>query len=109
MNHLLGPRQSAQIAVDDDPVEAVVGQRAEAHQRVPWELDSTAQLEDEVNSKKNKNGPAKQWMEGKDFRLAKEIKYIQGQAAEHDARFVTIAPLVIFSTQNGGCTDAGAF
>ena len=24
MNHLLGPRQSAQIAVDDDPVEAVV-------------------------------------------------------------------------------------
>jgi hypothetical protein len=24
MNHLLGPRQSAQIAVDDDPIEAVV-------------------------------------------------------------------------------------
>jgi hypothetical protein len=24
MNHLLGPRQSAQIAVDDDPVEAVI-------------------------------------------------------------------------------------
>jgi len=54
-----------------------------------------------VNSKKNKNGPAKQWMEGKDFRLAKEIKYIQGQAAEHDARFVTIGPLVFFSTQSG--------
>jgi hypothetical protein len=54
-----------------------------------------------VNSKKNKNGPANQWMEGKDFRLAKEIKYIQGQAAEHDARFVTIGPLVFFSTQSG--------
>jgi hypothetical protein len=24
MNHLLGPRQAAQIAVDDDPIEAVV-------------------------------------------------------------------------------------
>ena len=43
-----------------------------------------------MNPKKIKSGPAKQWMKGKDFRLAKEIKYIQRQAAEHDARFVTI-------------------
>jgi hypothetical protein len=40
-------------------------------------------------------------MEGKDFRLAKEIKYIQRQAAEHDGRFVTIGPLVSFSTETG--------
>ena len=40
-------------------------------------------------------------MEGKDFRLAKEIKYIQRQAAEHDGRFVTIGPLVFFSTETG--------
>ena len=35
-------------------------------------------------------------MEGKDFRLAKEIKYIQHQAAKHDGRFVTIGPLAFF-------------
>ena len=40
-------------------------------------------------------------MEGKDFRLAKEIKYIQQQAAKHDGRFVTIGPLVFFSTETG--------
>jgi hypothetical protein len=40
-------------------------------------------------------------MEGKDFRLAKEIKYIQHQAAKHDGRFVTIGPLVFFSTETG--------
>ena len=40
-------------------------------------------------------------MKGKDFRLAKEIKYIQRQAAEHDGRFVTIGPLVFFSTETG--------
>ena len=40
-------------------------------------------------------------MEGKDFRLAKEIKYIQHQAAKHGGRFVTIGPLVFFSTETG--------
>jgi len=54
-----------------------------------------------VKPKKIKSGPGKQWMEGKDFRLAKEIKYIQHQAAKHDGRFVTIGPLVFFSTETG--------
>jgi hypothetical protein len=30
-----------------------------------------------------------------------EIKYIQRRAAEYDARFVTVGPLVFFSTQTG--------
>ena len=40
-------------------------------------------------------------MQGKDFRLAKEIKSIQRRAAEHDRRFVTIGPLALFSTETG--------
>jgi hypothetical protein len=40
-------------------------------------------------------------VEGKDFRLAKEIKYIQRRAAEHGGRFVTIGPLALFSTETG--------
>ena len=40
-------------------------------------------------------------MAGKDFRLAQEIDYIQGRAAEYDGRFVTVGPLVLFSTETG--------
>ena len=54
-----------------------------------------------MKPKKIKSGAGKQWMEGKDFRLAKEIKYIQRQAAEHDGCFVTIGPLAFFSTETG--------
>jgi hypothetical protein len=32
-------------------------------------------LENDVKRKKIKAGPGKQWVEGKNFRLAKEIKY----------------------------------
>ena len=54
-----------------------------------------------MNRKKMKGGPGKQWVEGKHFRLAQEIKYIQQRAAEYDARFVTVGPLVFFSTETG--------
>ena len=54
-----------------------------------------------MNRKKIKDGPGKQRMEGKQFRLAQEIKSIQRRAAAYDARFVTVGPLVFFSTQTG--------
>ena len=54
-----------------------------------------------MNRKKFKAGSEKQWVEGKHFRLAKEIKHMQRRAAEHDRRFVTIGPLVLFSTETG--------
>ena len=54
-----------------------------------------------MNRKKIKGGPGKQRMEGKQFRLAQEIKYIQRRAAEYDGRFVSVGPLVFFSTQTG--------
>lgn len=40
-------------------------------------------------------------MAGKDFRLAEEIDYIQGRAADRDGRLVTVGPLVLFSTETG--------
>ena len=48
-----------------------------------------------------KRGPGKTAAEGKDFRLADEIDYIQCRAAEHDGRFVTVASLILFSTDTG--------
>jgi len=46
-------------------------------------------------------GPSRRAIAGKDFRLADEIRYIQQRAAEHDGRFVTVGPLVLFSTETG--------
>ena len=40
-------------------------------------------------------------MEGKSFRLADEVRYIQRRAAAHDGRIVTIGQLILFSTETG--------
>ena len=40
-------------------------------------------------------------MEGKSFRLADEVRYMQRRAADHDSRIVTIGQLVLFFTQTG--------
>jgi hypothetical protein len=48
-----------------------------------------------------KRGSAKQVMDGKGFRLADEVRYIQDKAADHDGRIVTIGQLVLFSTDTG--------
>jgi hypothetical protein len=40
-------------------------------------------------------------VEGKSFRLADEVRYIQDKAAEHDGRVVSIGQLVLFSTDTG--------
>lgn len=44
-----------------------------------------------------------QVLDSKGFRLADEIAYIQDRAAVHDGRIVTIAQLILFSTD---CGDA---
>src|SRR6201982_444491 len=45
--------------------------------------------------------PGKRIVEGKSFRLADEVRYIQHRAADHHGRFVTIGQLVLFSTETG--------
>jgi hypothetical protein len=40
-------------------------------------------------------------VEGKAFRLADEVRYIQKKAAAHDGRVVTLGQLVLFSTDTG--------
>lgn len=54
-----------------------------------------------MNRKEIKGGPGKEAMAGKQVRLAQEIKYIRHRAAQYDARFVSIGPLVFFSTETG--------
>ena len=54
-----------------------------------------------MGRKKIRRGPGQREISGKDFRLAEEVRYIQGRAAAYDARFVTIGPLALFSTDTG--------
>jgi hypothetical protein len=45
--------------------------------------------------------PSKRRVDGKGFRLAEEVRYIQDKAADHDGRVVCIGQLVLFSTDTG--------
>jgi hypothetical protein len=58
-------------------------------------------MEPIVGRKSIKRGPGKRHIDGKDFHLVEEIRYIQRRAAEHDGRFVTIGSLAFFSTDTG--------
>jgi len=48
-----------------------------------------------------RRGPGKQIVEGKSFRLANEVRYIQRRAADHDSHILTIGQPVLFSTETG--------
>lgn len=54
-----------------------------------------------VGRKSIRRGLGKRRMDAKDFLLADEIRYIQRRAAEYDGRFVTVGPVVFFSTETG--------
>jgi hypothetical protein len=48
-----------------------------------------------------KQGRDQRWLDGKDFHLADEVRYMQRRAAERSGRIVTIGPLLLFSTDSG--------
>ena len=51
--------------------------------------------------KTTQRGPGKRIVEGRNFRLADEVRYVQRRAADYDGRIVTIGQLILFSTQTG--------
>src|SRR3954447_19268727 len=55
----------------------------------------------DMNRKTTRRGSGKRVVQGKDLRLADEVRYIQKRAADHDARIITLGPLVLFSTETG--------
>jgi hypothetical protein len=58
-------------------------------------------VENDMNRKRLKRTGARQGLEDKPLGLAKEVRSIQRRAAERDGRFVTLGPLVLFSTETG--------
>jgi len=60
-----------------------------------------------VGRKSAKRRPGQRAVEGKDFRLAEEIDYIQSRAAERDGRLVTVGPLVLFCKRTANPIPVG--
>jgi len=54
-----------------------------------------------MGRKKIRRGRGQREINGKDFGLAEGVRYIQHRAAAYDARFVSIGPLALFSTDTG--------
>jgi hypothetical protein len=78
-----------EVAVNDNAVEAVVDERKQVSE----------QLGEQFHGHPHEAG--QRIVEGKSFRLADEVRYIQRRAADRDGRIVTIGQLVLFSTKTG--------
>jgi len=86
--------------VNDDAVEAVISERDQMAEQAGEELHG--QPHARATSRNTiKRGPGKRMVDGKSFRLADEVRYVQRRAAEHDGRIVTVGQLVLFSTETG--------
>jgi hypothetical protein len=48
-----------------------------------------------------RRGPGKRMVDGKSFRLADEVRYIQRRAADHTGRVISIGQLILFSSKSG--------
>ena len=100
VHHLLGPRQAAEITVNDNAVEAVI----DKHQKFAEQLGEYFHGKPRTarsGPKPIKRGPGQRMVDGKRFRLADEVRYILRRAADHDGRVVTIGQLMLFSSETG--------
>ena len=96
----LGPRQRRQIAANDNPVEAVIDEGQEVAEQLGEQIHGSP-LDTRQGSKAIRRRPGKQMVEGKSFRLADQVRYIQRQAADRHGRVVTVGQLVLLSTETG--------
>src|SRR6201989_3147358 len=69
--------------------------------RLPNSVVNNSMANTDRGRKPIKRGAGRRMVDGKNFRLADEVHYILGRAAEHDGRVVTIGQLVLFSTETG--------
>jgi hypothetical protein len=81
--------------VNDNAVEAVIDERKEVAEQI-GEMVST-----DRGRKPIRRGAGRRMVDGKNYGLADEVRYILRRAAAHDGRVVTIGPLILFSTETG--------
>src|ERR1700745_1029209 len=103
VHHLRGPRQAAEVTVNDNAVKAVVDKSEQVTEQQGEQFHGSAP--GPARGRKTiRRGPGQQIVAGQDFRLADEVRYIQRHAANHHGRLVTIGQLVLFPPEPG---DAG--
>jgi hypothetical protein len=117
VDRLFGTRQAAEISMDDDPVKTVIYKDEQIAKEFCESLHFPTSADNDVWTRIaetmvwpwNKRGVGKRWVDGKTFRLADEVRYIQRRAANCDSRIVTIGQLILFSSETGDAwlLDAG--
>ena len=93
---MLRSRQRRQIAVNDNPIEAVIDEDQELAEQLGEDVHPLRPPQRSIHTRSGKamrNRPR--------LRLADEIRYIQRRAAAHDGRVVTVDQLLLFSTETG--------
>src|ERR1700752_1799141 len=99
-HHLLGPRQAAEVTVNDNAVEAVVDESQHIAEQLGEQFHgSPPKTRQGSETNQARTRPADH--RGQDFRLADEVPYIQRQAAHQHGRIVTVGQLILFSTETG--------
>ena len=96
VHHQLRSRQRRQIAVNDNPIGAVIDEDQELAEQLGEDVHPLRPPQRSIQTRSGKamrNRPR--------LRLADEIRYIQRRAAARDGRVVTVDQLVLFSTETG--------
>ena len=94
VHHQLRSRQRRQIAVNDNPIEAVIDEDQELAEQLGVHPLRPPQRSIQTRSGKGmRNRPR--------LRLRRRDCSIQRRAAAHDGRVVTVDQLVLFSTETG--------
>ena len=100
VHHLFGPRQAAEVTVNDNAVEAVVDKDQEIAEQLGEQLHGKPRNALQAAAGRQA-WPGQRIVEGASFRLADEVRYIIRRAADHDGRVVTIGQLTLFSSETG--------
>ena len=100
---MLRSRQRRQIAVNDNPIEAVIDEDQELAEQLGEDVHPLRPPQRSIHTRSGKamrNRPR--------LRLADEIRYIQRRAAAHDGRVVTVGqlgPVVYLETGDAWLLD----
>jgi hypothetical protein len=103
MNHLFGPGESAQVAIDDNAVEAVIYKSEKIAEQLsePIHGNQSTRTELRRGPEKNQTQNRQNRSGGQGFSPRRRDRLHPSRAAEHNGRLVTVGPLVLFSTETG--------
>jgi hypothetical protein len=100
VHDLLRTRETAEVAVNDNAVEAVVDEGEQVAEQLSEQFHGNPRTA-RSGSKNYQARSGQADRRGQEFSSLDEVRYIQRRAADYDSRIVTIAQLILFSTKTG--------